>query len=164
MTPAQALTLLNRIVYATARSQLAMTFFIASIDYKTLECTYASAAHEPAILLRHGKEKMTIKDIEFLETEPGFPLGITHDRIFKEQKVQLRRGDRLFLYTDGLRDITSPTGSKWENLRFYRALAPLASEFRKAEDLVYGLTREIDKFREGTPLIDDVTFAVFSLD
>jgi sigma-B regulation protein RsbU (phosphoserine phosphatase) len=164
MTPAQALTLLNRIVFATAKSHLAMTFFIASIDFKTLECTYASAAHEPAILLRHGKETFTVKDIELLESEPGFPLGITGDRVFTEQKVQLGRGDRLFLYTDGLRDVTSPSGSKWENLRFYRTLAPLATEFRKAEDLVYGVTREIDKFREGTPLIDDVTFAVFSLD
>jgi serine phosphatase RsbU (regulator of sigma subunit) len=164
LSPAEALSHLNRIVYLTAKNKLAMTFFIASIDLKTKICTYASAAHEPVLLVPNSIESYTVRDLKVLDTEPGFPLGMSEHCAYVEQTIQLATGDRLLLYTDGLREIVNPAGRKWKNLEFLRTLVPLASTFRGAEDLVTNMKQKVEDYRQGATLEDDATLVALALE
>jgi PAS domain S-box-containing protein len=163
LTPAKALSILNNVVFATAKNQLAMTFFVGSIDLNTLECVYSSAAHEPVLLLPADKTSYSVRDLKVLEADPGYPLGLSEKSEYKEQSIQLSAGDRLLLYTDGLREVVNPEGRKWKNLEFLRTLVPLASEFRGSQDLVVKMKEKIEEYRQGAPLGDDTTLVAVSL-
>jgi sigma-B regulation protein RsbU (phosphoserine phosphatase) len=63
------------------------------LNTETLELVYARAGHPYPILIRDGK--CTQLEIR------GSLLGIFEQALYKQQSVQLQRGDRLILYSDG---------------------------------------------------------------
>ncbi|MEY9848869.1 serine phosphatase RsbU (regulator of sigma subunit) [Streptacidiphilus sp. BW17] len=56
---------------------------------------WTSAGHLPALLLREGRARL-------LEAEPNLLLGAVADTRYAESQCELRRGDLLLLFTDGL--------------------------------------------------------------
>src|SRR5438093_286314 len=113
-----------------------MTMVIASVDLKTRQCVYASAAHEPGFVFPNDKTDLSVKDFHLLQAEASLPLGTEKTGNYKEYTVQLSPGDRLFFYTDGLYDVASPEGTIWGRSNFRRNLAPIASKFRNPQEFV----------------------------
>ncbi len=66
------------------------------IDYERGTCRYASAGHPPALHLRPGWPAV------FLEGGRTTPIGIGLDTRARQASVELKAGDLLLLYTDGL--------------------------------------------------------------
>ena len=64
------------------------------LNTKTLQLTYARAGHPYPILIRPGQqpEQLQIR---------GSLLGVFEQAEYTQQTVQLRHGDKLFLYSDG---------------------------------------------------------------
>jgi PAS domain S-box-containing protein len=162
LNPAKTLEILNRTVASMTDDPLVMTFLAATIDLKTGECIYSSAGHEPIIVLPHDKDKIVFRDLKLLQGDPSVSLGMTKSPKFEESKIQLQPGDRLVFYTDGMYDIASPT-AHWNRSTFHRTLAKLVTLPQSPDDLVSTLKRNIDEYRQGTPLKDDVTFFIFQL-
>lgn len=73
-----------------------ITLFYGVLDLPKATLTCATAGHCPPIMLRANGET------ERLEIPPGLPLGLEDGRPFEQRTFPFRRGDRLFLYTDGL--------------------------------------------------------------
>ncbi len=163
MSPAKTLAILNRAVGSMTNEPLTMTFTAATIDLKSRECIFASACHEPIIVLPYDRNKLTIHDLHLLQGEASLPLGQPKDVKYEEVKLQLKPRDRLLFYTDGIYDIANPKGLQWSRSVFHRTLARLVTQPQNAGDLVLGLREAMDKYRQGTPLKDDVTFFVFQM-
>lgn len=102
--PSDVLRLLNRIIEAHVPTGMFVTCFYACLDLRHGELMYSSAGHEPALLRR----------ADGLEALPatGIPLGIEPDEEFRQQRLSLRPGDLLLVYTDGLVDSRSPGGKR----------------------------------------------------
>ncbi|MBL8020807.1 MAG: SpoIIE family protein phosphatase [Leptospirales bacterium] len=66
----------------------------AYINLKTMEMVFAAAGHPPILLVRDKKCTM-------LESE-GSLLGMVSGAVFQNKRIELRPGDRLIFYTDGL--------------------------------------------------------------
>lgn len=160
-SPAEALKQLNRAVLATAKGTRMMTFLVASVDLESGEVIYSSAAHESMLIIPGNKPIETVKDITSAPNKPSTPLGFEPDAEFQESRVQLSPGDRLFLYTDGVYDITDPSGTQWSRTIFRKNLARLAASTTDAQGLVGALTEEIRTVRQGVALPDDVTYCCF---
>jgi sigma-B regulation protein RsbU (phosphoserine phosphatase) len=75
---------------------LFVTVFYAVLDPKTGVLRYASGGHNPQYLRR------TDSSVEALAGSGGVVLGVMPDAQFAAHSVQLRPGDRLLLYTDGV--------------------------------------------------------------
>jgi hypothetical protein len=56
---------------------------------------WTSAGHLPALLLREGRARL-------LEAAPNLLLGAVADTHYAESQIELRKGDLLLLFTDGL--------------------------------------------------------------
>lgn len=77
-----------------------MLFCVLNTD--TNELSFVSAGHPgPVYIPRDGKPRI-------LEAG-GFPVGIDDTPEYTDEKIKLRPGDRIILYSDGLMDIESPT-------------------------------------------------------
>ncbi len=92
---AAMLSHMNRSLTSINEQQMFATFFAGELDLNTGLLAYCNAGHLAPILLTAEGEAKT------LDVIPNVPLGIV-DWTFEQQTVQLRPGDTLFLYTDGI--------------------------------------------------------------
>jgi sigma-B regulation protein RsbU (phosphoserine phosphatase) len=79
------------------------------------ELCYASAGHEPALLLRASGETDTLPST-------GPLLAIAEGGLWRSRAVPLSPGDRLVLTTDGLAEALSPDGEPFGRQRLHDAV------------------------------------------
>lgn len=161
MTPSRALKLLNRAVRKTSKDKMSMSFFIACIDVEKQIMTYANASHEAPLLMRASLAGLvTKKDLVPLNEVNGPILGANLNSEYEEAVVELKRGDQLLFFTDGLLEIQDESGKKWNERLFADAVMRSANWVGSTEDKVSVLRNEIASFRHGSDLSDDVTFVM----
>jgi sigma-B regulation protein RsbU (phosphoserine phosphatase) len=127
-----------------------VTAFVGVYEPAARRLTYAAAGHPPPLLKRSSDGA-----ISPLNAVASYPLGIIDEPdIFKEATVQLRRGDTVLLYTDG---ITEARGAQRELFN----QDTLMSAFRDGGDRPSGLIERLRKavraHEHGQPAIDDQT-------
>ncbi|NML45055.1 SpoIIE family protein phosphatase [Ramlibacter sp. G-1-2-2] len=118
LPPAQVLEAVNRsICQAHASPGLFLTAVFGLLDTADGSITLASAGHPPVLHMHEGGEMRLVR-------RTGPALGLAPDAQFREERLQVRRGDRILLYTDGL----LPSGSERDLEQLQRVLAsPVSS-------------------------------------
>jgi len=101
---------LNKMICGECRNGEFITFFYAVVDAGKGTITYCNCGHEPTVLIRDGQ----IMDLE----KGGLVLGVDTQAEYEIETVELRDGDSLLFYTDGLIDAVSFDDELWgrENL------------------------------------------------
>lgn len=99
--PANAIASANRLICADSANGMFVSLFYGKLDIKSGNLTYVNAGHNPPYLYQAETETFS----EFERT--GLVLGIESEAEFKEQAVQLKQGDFILLYTDGVTEATN---------------------------------------------------------
>lgn len=160
ISPAKALDLLNRCIYEVSRGRIMMTFFLASYDPATGELTYSNASHEAPYLIRKSEKAPTKKDLIPLNEVNNPRLGQARETTFKQVSIKLNPGDSVLFYTDGLADIQNKAGESWGEREFVKTIVKLQKDYPTADKFKTRLVDTFQDFRQGSVLIDDVTFFV----
>jgi sigma-B regulation protein RsbU (phosphoserine phosphatase) len=151
--PLDALVLrLNR--YASAHSLDGRRFTTAVLgeyDPPTRRLVYVNAGHNPPILRRAGGET------EKLEVG-GLPLGIDGAAVYDTAAIELKSGDALIFYTDGVVEAFDEKGLEFGNTRWIDAIRALP-DWGAAESLQF-LMKRVDDFVGLTRQSDDITCLV----
>ena len=87
----------NEQLCANNEAMMFVTAFVGVLDLETGEFTYVNAGHNPPVLYHAATNHC-----DFLDVKKNFVLGPMDGIPFIEQKINLERGDLLFLYTDGV--------------------------------------------------------------
>ena len=87
----------NEQLCANNEAMMFVTAFIGVLDLETGEFTFVNAGHNPPVIY-HAEEN----HCDFLDVKKNFVMGPMDGIPFVEQKIFLKRGDLLFLYTDGV--------------------------------------------------------------
>ncbi len=147
-SPLRIVTAMNESMSDGNESNMFVTLFVGVLDLGSGLLKYCNAGHNAPLLLKEGKAQE-------LAVKPNLPLGIMASMDFEEQEARLEKGDRLFLYTDG---ITEAENASHELFGENRLIGTLA----KAEGL--NATQQINKvgytigdFVAGAPQSDDQT-------
>jgi serine phosphatase RsbU (regulator of sigma subunit) len=166
-SPSEFLTFLNKIIYEAVEGSISMTAFVALIDTRVGKMTCANAGHNfPFVLPATKKDPRQPKSSRETDNAPapismrirGNPLGMTAKSRFEEKEYELKPGDKIFLFTDGLIECSSPRGEVWGRKHLVAQLtesATLAYDELKDEILSRAFS-----FYNGRPLEDDVTVVV----
>ena len=118
-SPAQVLTLLNRLLRDIGTPHQMATLVVMLLDPETGELQYANAGHPPPLV--KAADDTTL----FLEDAVGVPLGAIGHAEYSEARVGLTPGSTLILYTDGLvEDRTMPLDVGLDRLRAGALTAP----------------------------------------
>ena len=144
---------LNR--YACAHSLNGMRFTTAVLgEYNTASrrLTYVNAGHNAPILRRANGA------VETLEAG-GLPLGIRLDRPYETASLELRPGDALILFTDGVVEAFNESGEEFGNERWLGAIRSLP-DWDASQTLQF-LMQRVDEFVGATRQSDDITCLVF---
>ncbi len=150
--PAEILHNINTLLYHSTDLNQFATFFLARVDGASLDVTFSNAGHNWPVLLRRGGGR------EFL-VRGGTPLGILEDGAFETDRVALRPGDVVLLYTDG---ITEARDAHDEEFGEERLLALAESLPRELSARAFGerLLAGHRAFLDGREQQDDITLVV----
>lgn len=112
---------------------------------------FTNAGHNPALIVRADGS------VEQLDAT-GPPIGLLAEATFSEQSRELRPGDLLVLYTDGIVEAADPEDEEFGLDRLKTFLV----EHRRAplQQVSSGLDAELERFVRGVPYGDDRTLVL----
>jgi len=142
---------LNQQVYASTSPEKYATFFFSLYDEATSTLTYVNAGHLPPILIRDGYSTT-------LDTN-GMVVGAFPFARYTESRLDLRGGDMLVLYTDGITEPENEYGEDFGEKRLRDLL--IANADRDGAEITAAV---VDAVRRWTAfpeeLQDDMTLLV----
>lgn len=144
---------LNR--YACAHSldgRRFTTAVLAEYEPPARRLTYVNAGHNAPILRRANGT------LERLDVG-GVPLGIQANTAYETATVELRPGDALVFYTDGVVEAFDEAGQEFGEVRWLEAVKRLPDT--NAEQTLQSLMRGVDDYVGATRQSDDITCLVF---
>ncbi len=144
---------LNR--YACAHSLNGLRFTTAVLsEYNPLSrnLTYVNAGHNAPILRRANGT------LETLEAG-GLPLGIQSAAKYETASLELKPGDALIFFTDGVVEAFNESGEEFGNARWLSAIRGLPDW--DAQQTLQFLMKRVDEFVGATRQSDDITCLVF---
>lgn len=123
-------------------------YLIYNADQQTL--TFSNAGHTRALFYRKDQSKIMALDTQ------GFFLGISDLSSHEEKTIRVNKGDRLFLYTDGIAELKNTSGEDFGEKGLARIL-------KEKYDLAAGnfCDELLDQLNHHAPLdsrSDDIAF------
>jgi serine phosphatase RsbU (regulator of sigma subunit) len=151
--PADLCRQLNDILSGSVAAGKYISFFYADLDPRTGALRYCNAGHNRPLLL---KADGTVERL----AEGGSVLGAFPDRSYREETVDVARGDRLLMYTDGVTEAESPGGEEFGETRLLDVLR--ANAAADADAIDRAIVDAVSAFSPGE-LRDDATLLVLAV-
>jgi len=151
LPPGEALGEMNHLVCSDNRTELFVTVFYGVLDLSTGRFDFANGGHNrPYVYAIDGR----VGPLPVDEAE-GTIVGLIPDVPYTTASTQLRPGDGLLLYTDGVTEATDRDGRMYSErgLEVYLRQA----HDRPATAIVGGLVDDVGSFIQDTPQTDDLT-------
>lgn len=147
-SPSEVLTLVNNQICQNNQDQMFVTIWLGVLDLKTGILTASNAGHEkPIIKSPKGK-------FELYKDKNGFVVGWYKNMNYTDYQIQLEKGSKIFLYTDGVPEATA-MGQKFgiermvASLNKHKDLSPT--------DIVTNMKADIDEYVGKEDQFDDIT-------
>lgn len=124
------------------------TMIIGILDLETGHLEFCNAGHNPPVLLSDGQA-------EYISMKPNMPLYAFDNYPYVAESIDLKPGDKLFLYTDGVTDAMDFRKQMFGQGALLSAIGKNGSKsFPKA---VAGILAAIAKFVGRMPQYDDIS-------
>jgi len=150
--PAQSIGHANRMIYEDARSNMFVTLFYAILDARTMTLNYVNAGHNPPLLLQG-----TSSSVRLLKAK-GIALGVIDEIDLQSVKVDLKPGDVLVLYTDGVTEAINASDEEFGEERLLQVIAE--NRTRPAQEILDRVLAAITAHAGNQPQFDDITLMV----
>ena len=146
--PAKIFEHVNSILCEGNESGLFVTCWMGIITLSTGEMKFANAGHNAPLVLQGG-------EVRYLSTKPNLMLAGMPGIPYTTHSISFGKGDRLFVYTDG---VTEATDSQNQLYGEDRLLSVLKGVDKKTPHEVVDFVREdINVFVKEAPQFDDIT-------
>lgn len=145
---------MNRFLYQSTATSSYATFFYAQLDLRSRRLRYVNAGHNPPYLVRRIEAGVEITDLSV----GGTVLGLFPEVEYEDGDIDLRAGDLLVAFTDGVTEARNTSGEEFgeERLKDFLRGAVGAS----VEEISSNLTGRIEEWIAGAEQYDDVTFVI----
>jgi serine phosphatase RsbU (regulator of sigma subunit) len=152
--PAACLARTNEVLCTQNPMELFVSVFYCIFDPATGALHYANGGHNPPYVRRADGS------IEVLSGAFGLVLGAMPGVEYQNHKVQLRAGDRLVLYTDGVTEAFNPVDEAYGAERLIAEIR--AHGDGSAKSLVERICRSVTLFSGSAAQSDDITLTVLA--
>ena len=131
--------------------ELFVTVFICVLDVKKHTLSFVNGGHNKPCISRAGGP------FEMMGCKVDFVFGMMEDMPYREQTIELKPGDKFYLYTDGVTEAFNDKEEMFGDERLIETLnryADIAGEPEKLLDVMY---EELHTFANGAEQSDDIT-------
>ncbi len=139
---------LNQYLVKTMIPGKFVTLFIGSLSLVTGALNYINAGHNPPYIIRADKS------VE--ELLPGGPIvGMLAEAAYTSGYTELKKGDILGIYTDGIVETMNDEEEEYGEDRFIEVIKNLSD--RPLLGIMLKLFNDLRKFSNNSPYMDDIT-------
>jgi serine phosphatase RsbU (regulator of sigma subunit) len=142
---------MNRYLHRSTGSNAYATFFYGQIDERTRQLRYVNAGHNPPCLLRCAADQ----SIEELPAG-GTVIGLFPQSSYEESAVDLRPGDVLIAFTDGVPEAQNPQEEEFGEERLKDLLR--RSAHLPVAEIASTIASELKAWIDNAAQYDDLTF------
>ena len=148
-TPAEILYFLNDRICANNKAEMFVTMWLGVIDLKTGRITAANAGHDdPAVYRKDGR-------FEIVKNKHNLVVGAMEGVPYRNFEIQLNKGDKIFLYTDGVPEATDINQKMFTINGMINALNKTADG--SPEEVLSVVKTDVENFVGDAPQFDDLT-------
>lgn len=147
--PAKTMAAANNHLCEDNEAGMFVTAWYGLLDLASGRLTYVNAGHNPPLLKRAAGR------FEYLKGRSGIILAGMEGLSYKAFELELKPGDQLFLYTDGVTEAENPAGELYGEERLRGCLDRLAP--RPLESFLGEVKADVDAFAGGADQFDDIT-------
>ena len=148
-TPAEILGRVNKQVNANNDANMFVTVWLGILEISSGKLTTASAGHEYPIININGR-------YELLKDKHGLAIGAMPTAKYKNTEITLKKGDSIFVYTDGVAEATDANNELFGTDRTVEALNAIPGDASQ-KDVLAGVRAAVDTFVKEAPQFDDLT-------
>lgn len=147
LPPLELVERLHRQIFHASRPSDFVTLFYGRLDPASHRVDFVNAGHCPALLFHADGS------LEELETT-GLPVGMMLGPKYEASSTQLRPGDLLLIYSDGIPEAFKGEDDYGEDRLKESVRSRLGASL---EEITQGALLDLRSFLEGTPPGDDIT-------
>ena len=151
-TPAEIMSFVNTHICEHNDMDMFVTIWLGILELSTGRITAANAGHEDAFICR-GQG-----DFELFRTKHDFVVGGMPETTYTDYELQLEKGDRLFIYTDGIPEATAKDNSMFGLNRMKAALN--TNKEGSPRQILEGVHDAIIEFYVGAENISDTGYTL----
>ena len=149
MDPALALTNTNIQLCENNDAELFVTVWAGIYDTATGVMTFANAGHNPPIVIRKDESP------SYLVTKAGFVLAGFDNSKYTNCTINLKQGDELILYTDGVTEANDPNMNLYGEDRLIKCVE--TQKDKNSKEQVNGIIDDLHKYIDTAEQFDDIT-------
>lgn len=149
--PGQSLENANNELCRQNPLDLFVTVFLGIFDPQTGVLEYANGGHNPPLLISADGQT------QWIESTGDMALGVLPDMPYIVAKIQLKPGDMLLSYTDGVTEAFNNEQLAYGEERLKQLVTD--SHNMHAQSIVEALFTSVSEFADGAPQSDDITIA-----
>ena len=148
MDISEAFSKTNTLICNDNETNMFITAWIGLLDLKTGLLKCCNAGHNPPLLFHDGK-------LDYFKSKRNLVLGVMEDYEYKNFEFELKAGDKLLIYTDGV------TECKNDKSEFFGE--PNFKDFvnenidKKPKELIESIYDKLKSFANGAEQSDDIT-------
>jgi sigma-B regulation protein RsbU (phosphoserine phosphatase) len=149
LSPKEVIYHVNNILCPDNQMCMFVTVFCVILDVETGEMEFTNGGHNPPLLCSGNT------CYEFVDVPKGFVIGAMENVQCENRKIQLKPGDVIFMYTDGVTEAMNPEKKLFSEPRLKESVTRLKD--RDIKDLIHAMREEIRTYAQGEPQSDDIT-------
>jgi sigma-B regulation protein RsbU (phosphoserine phosphatase) len=141
----------NNVVCQITSGRRFISLFYGKLYPQSQSLEYTNAGHNPPLVIRAGTDPSPL--------DKGGPvLGVLPNSHYESEKISLRQGDVLVLYTDGAVEAENPAGEQYSAERLSKTVSLHLQQ--NASQLIETIYTSVIQFRRTTSLADDLTLVL----
>ncbi|MDE0091799.1 MAG: SpoIIE family protein phosphatase [Oligoflexia bacterium] len=148
-SPKKCLQSVNTVCSKNNDNCMFATVFYGILDLTRGHVVYTNAGHNPPYKVTPSGK------VQALSTTNDIPVGVDGETKFDEKTIQLKPGEFLVLYTDGVTEANNREKEEFGEKRLMEVLSQSAN--RPIQKVGESLLKSVKKFAEETQQYDDIT-------
>ena len=149
ISPDECLTYVNSLLCRESVSSMFVTVFYGILNFKTGELNYANGGHNPPYIISIDGE------LRKVDLTGGLALGVVEGFIYKNSVIQLKPGDTIFTFTDGVTEAMDPEFELYSEERLESFLKEKCS--LSATEIVKATFADVHNYAKEAQQSDDIT-------
>jgi hypothetical protein len=159
ISPKIVLNKVNKLLYRTIEKNSFVSMFYAILDTDSKELTYARAGHNPGIVVSQSDGDSTLLTAEGIAL--GLEEGTVFDKTLQENTIDIRTGDTLVFYTDGIVEAMNEQLNEFGEDKFLDIVAK--NRNLTSSQMINLIINEVKEFASNYPQNDDITLVVIKV-
>lgn len=145
----------NRQLCENNDEMMFVTAFVGVLNIKTGEFSYVNAGHNPPLVGRTGMGSMEWSFVK--DKKKNYVLGAVETASYRGNKLILKPGDMLFLYTDGVTEAMDKNKKMYTAARLKKMLESAGTPSAEAKEVLEAVRADIASHVKEAKPSDDVT-------